>query len=463
MRLITLTLCCLLSAHSFANAVDGKRPSPTKVNYSAEQLSGAQKINHVIVILQENWSFDGLYGKFPGVNGIANATPTSVQQVDKFGNVLPSLPPSINSSTKRPYHQIPSNLPNAPFDLQPYIPMTQNTGDLVHQFYAEISQIAGGKMNGFAAWSNAGGFVMSYYDIASTRIGKISKQYTICDNFFHSCYGASMCNALWLFTAQMPLWPNAPKSLIAEVLPDGTLLKNGEVSPDGYAIDDPQPFFQPYKPGTKDQNRLPPQTYKTVGDLLSAKGVSWGWYAEGWDDAVKGHPSHSFPFHRQAPSYFKQFAPGTQARKDHLFDLNTFYQQLDKGTLPAVCFIRSLSSNSEHPSDGGLMPGLEWSADLIERIQKSSAWKDCAIILTYDENGGRWDHVTPPEVDQFGPGTRVPAVIISPFAKKGYVDSTCYETVSILKFIEQRWGLPSLSTRDAQANNLLNAFDFQMK
>jgi phospholipase C len=457
MRQITLFVCCLLARPFLA---DAQRIPPLKVEYSAKQIADAQKIKHVIVIMQENWSFDSLYGKFPGVKGLADAALIGIQQVDREGIAYPSLPPCIHSKTKKPYPQIPASLPNAPFNLQSYIPMTQNTGDLIHEFYQEIAQIGDGAMKTFAAWSNAGGFVMSYYDISHTRIGKISEQYTVCDHFFHSCYGGSMTNALWLFSAQMPVWPNAPKSVIALLSSDGTLVKNGQVSPDGYAINDAQPFFPPYKSGTKNQERLPPQTYVTIGDRLSEKGVSWGWYAEGWDRALGGK-SASFPYHHQAPSYFKQFAPGTSARKEHLFDLSKFYEQLERGTLPAVCFIRSLNDTSQHPGDGALLPGLEWSAGLIENIQKSSVWKECAIILTYDENGGRWDHVAPPLVDPFGPGTRVPTVIISPYAKKGFVDHTCYETVSILTFIEQRWGLAPLSTRDAEANNLLNAFDFQ--
>ncbi len=97
-------------------------------------------------------------------------------------------------------------------------------------------------------------------------------------------------------------------------------------------------------------------------------------------------------------------------------------------------------------------------ADLVNKIQNSSAWKDTAIIITYDENGGRWDHVAPPVIDGFGPGTRVPMIIISPYAKRGFVDHTQYETLSILKFIEQRWGLSPLSARDAGATSLTNAF-----
>ena len=87
------------------------------------------------------------------------------------------------------------------------------------------------------------------------------------------------------------------------------------------------------------------------------------------------------------------------------------------------------------------------------------AWDGTAIIITYDENGGRWDHVPPPRVDRWGPGMRVPTVVISPFAKRRYVDHTYYDTTSILKLIERRWSLPPLGPRDAAANDLSNVFD----
>jgi phospholipase C len=96
----------------------------------------------------------------------------------------------------------------------------------------------------------------------------------------------------------------------------------------------------------------------------------------------------------------------------------------------------------------------------IQMIRDDARLIVTAIIIACDENGGRWDHVAPPVIDRWGPGTRVPTIIISPYAKKGFVDHTQYDTTSILKFIESRWGLKPLGTRDANANNLLNAFDF---
>ena len=99
-------------------------------------------------------------------------------------------------------------------------------------------------------------------------------------------------------------------------------------------------------------------------------------------------------------------------------------------------------------------------ASILRRIEASPLWGDSAIIVTWDENGGLWDHVAPPVVDRWGPGARVPAIIVSPFAKRGFVDHTTYDTTSILRFIEVRYGLRPLAERDRKANDLRNAFRF---
>ena len=119
--------------------------------------------------------------------------------------------------------------------------------------------------------------------------------------------------------------------------------------------------------------------------------------------------------------------------------------------------MKPLGPDNEHPGYAALLRGQQHVADLVNRIRPSAAWKDTIIIITYDENGGRWDHVAPPVVDRWGPGTRVPTIVISPFAGRGFIDHTQYDTTSILKLIEQRFDLQPLSTRDAAAASLLPA------
>jgi hypothetical protein len=142
-----------------------------------------------------------------------------------------------------------------------------------------------------------------------------------------------------------------------------------------------------------------------------------------------------------------------------LQDETNFFTDLAGNNLPAVSFIKPLGPDNEHPGYTDLLQGQQHVADIVHAVQNSPEWKNTAIIITYDENGGRWDHTAPPSGDRWGPGSRVPAIIISPYAKQGFVDHTQYETDSILKTLEQVYDLKPLGTHDANANSLVNAFD----
>ena len=178
------------------------------------------------------------------------------------------------------------------------------------------------------------------------------------------------------------------------------------------------------------------------------------------NDAVAGHPDALFQFHHQPVTYFAPYAEGKAARAEHLKDIEDFLAALRAGNLPAVAFVKPIGAYNEHMGYADLLGGQQYVANLVKAVQDSAIWKDSVIIITYDEAGGRWDHVPPPRGDRWGPGVRVPAIIISPYAKRRFVDHTTYETTSILKFIETRWQLAPLGSRDAAANNLFNAFDF---
>jgi len=220
-----------------------------------------------------------------------------------------------------------------------------------------------------------------------------------------------------------------------------------------FSVNTPHPATTPVA------NLVPNQTNPTIGDRLSAAGVDWAWYSGGWSDALAGHPDPLFQFHHQPFVYFTRYADGTQLKKDHLKDEQDFLAAAQSGTLPAVSFVKPIGSNNEHPGYADLLKGQQHVADLVQAVQQSPNWKDTMVVITYDENGGRWDHVAPPKIDKWGPGARVPTIVISPFARHGYVDHTQYDTTSILSTIEQRWNLPPLESRDAKAAPLVNALD----
>jgi phospholipase C len=451
MRVIAAASMALTAALLFG-------PAPS----SMAQTNGLQKINHIVVIYQENWSFDSLYGHFPGANGLDNAGPTT-PQVDKDGNPYPTLPQPLNTnfSPAVPDPRFPADLPVAAFDTMKFVGTNQLTGDLVHRYYQEQYQINGGKMDKFVAWSDAAGLVMSYYDATNLPEGKLAQQYTMMDNFFHSAFGGSFLNHQFLICACAPTWPDAPPSIVAQLGADGIMSKDGQVTPDGYAVNTSFSINTPHPASVTDTSMLvPQQTAPTIGDRLNDARVSWAWYSGGWDNAVLGHPDPLFQFHHQAFAFYANYADDTPGRAAHLKDESDYYTDVQSGKLPAVTFIKPIGSNNEHPGYATLLNGQQHVADLVSAIQNSPYWQDTAIIITYDEHGGRWDHVPPPVIDKWGPGVRVPTIVISPFARKAFVDHTQYETTSILKLIEERWNLDPLTDRDAHAGDLLTAFDF---
>jgi len=420
------------------------------------------KINHVIVLYQENWSFDGLYGNFPGANGLANAGDT-VKQVDKNGQPYATLPQPIDTTQKPPIAdpRFPANMPVQPFDAAQYVQPNDKTGDIVHRYYQQQYQIDGGKMDKFVAWTDAAGLTMSHYDATNMPEGKLAQQYTMADDFFHAAFGGSFLNHFWLICGCTPEWKSAPASAFAQLDSNGVITKDGQVTPDGYAVNTAYSVNTPHPKALTDPALLlPNQTLPTIGDRLSDKNISWAWYSGGWNNALAGNADSLFQYHHQPFAYFANYADGTAAKAQHLKDETDFTTALTTNSLPAVSFVKPLGPDNEHPGYASLVQGQQHIADLVNAVQNSPFWKDTAIVITYDEFGGRWDHVAPPTGDRWGPGARVPTIVISPYAKKAFVDHTPYDTTSILKTIEARWNLAPLGTRDAAVNDLRNAFDF---
>lgn len=273
-------------------------------------------------------------------------------------------------------------------------------------------------------------------------------------------------------------------------------VKSGNIAPKDYfgsgdgfrAINTMQAPYQPSGNAPVDANgndllyanpasgtTLPPQTATNIGDLLNAKNVSWKWYGGSWNAAVTdgtqdpskprsviytpstARAAPDFQPHHQPFNYYKEFDPGTTdgaaARSAHLKDYTDLVADAAAGTLPAVAFYKPQGNLNQHEGYANLADGDAHIADLVSKLQASPQWNNMLIVITYDEFGGVWDHVAPPKGDKLGPGTRIPAIIISPLSKKnGTVDHTQYDTASILRFITRRFSLdtlPGLAARDA--------------
>jgi len=464
-------------------------------------------VKNVVVIFLENRSFNNLFADFPGLaQPLSALAPEAARQKDRDGSVLPALPkiwggmvPARQNIGGKDYlikEDDIQHLPNAPFKLtdaagQP-LPEAIITRDLWHLFYQNQMQINGGKNDGFAAWADSGALTMGRYGETSKNLGlwQIAREFTLCDNFFMGAFGGSYLNHQFLISGRVPEFfdaastPAAKKIAVLEdgptgyrlaVAPDSpksaldgkpVFVNNGTITPDGYAVNTMAPPYQPswVKPAPggdahladpQDPVVLPPQTYRTIGDLLSEKGVSWAWYAGAWQAALDGRGEGArpnFQFHHQPFNYFKQFGPGTAARAAHLRDgglgdspiSNKFIADAIAGKLPAVTFYKPQGNLNLHAGYSDVESGDAHVANVIEHLKKSPQWKDMVVVITFDENGGWWDHVAPPQGDRWGPGSRVPAIVVSPYAKKGAVDHNFYDTTSILRFITRLHGLPLL-------------------
>ncbi|HEX7800152.1 MAG TPA: acid phosphatase, partial [Asticcacaulis sp.] len=400
-------------------------------------------------------------------------------------------------------------LPNAPFALATPngdpLPQGVVTRDLIHAFYQNQMQINGGRNDGFAAWGDSGARVMGHYgdNNVNLRLWRIAQDYTLCHNFFMGAFGGSFLNHQYLVAAQPPYYPHADqspaKSLIATVRgdPKGYDLQPAPdmpsscmdgparfgpsaLSPDFHVVNTMSPPYAPTMtldaknplygdPGNS--RTLPPQVHATIGDRLSDKGIDWAWYSGGWGDALARaagarkaetdvFPSRpNFQDHHQPLNYFKSFAPGTQARAAHLRDAGTdetartnrFMADIEAGKLPPVAFYKPQGNLNMHAGYSDVDSGDRHIATIIDALQNGPQWANMLIVVTFDENGGWWDHVAPPKGDRWGPGTRVPALIVSPFARRGFVDHTVYDTGSISRFLVRRFGLetlPGLEMRD---------------
>lgn len=469
--------------------------------------SGLEGIDHIVVIYAENRSFDHLYGSFPGAEGIGQASSGQMTQLDLDGKPLPHLPATYAGGKAVAKLQT-AGLPNGPFRIDAP-PINGRLDEILpspwHQYYQNREQIAAGKNNKFVALADVGAWVMGYFDGSRMKVWKWAQEYTLADHFFMGAFGGSFLNHQWLICACTPVDLNAPATVRPTLDEQGNLVRkpgspksvldgpvqlfDGRATPDGYLVNTSQPPYQPSgiapAPGNLDyadpaRHPAPPQIAKTIGDTLSAKSVSWAWYAGGWNAALsdgrrdpneqrtviyaRGAESPIFQPHHQPFNYFARFAPGTPDRAAHLKDEREFLTAVDRGSLPQVAFLKPAGRYTEHPAYTDVISGDEHIDMILNRLKNSPQWQHMAVIVTYDENGGFWDHVPPPSgpgwSDRWGPGTRIPTIIVSPYARSGYVDKTSYDTTSILKFITRRFGLEPLPGVRANVGDLTGAFDF---
>ncbi|CRM49475.1 Phospholipase C 2 precursor [Pseudomonas sp. 37 R 15] len=416
-----------------------------------------------------------------------------------WGGVLQVGPQSVDGVTYPSAVQFQENLPNAPFALKgpnaEDLPLSLVTRDLWHVFYQNQMQINGGKNDGFVAWGDSGGLVMGHYAQSrySLRLWDVAREFVLCDNFFQGAFGGSFLNHQYLISATAPTYPNAAQSVAKAQIatlqsddPGDPRLKPLDTSPasamagppqfgpsaltpDGYAVNTLAPPYWPTwirDPQNPDYSKpdlpnvLVPQTHEHIGDKLSKKNIDWAWYAGAWQatlDQFKdsgGIPNiPNFQYHHQPFNYFKQQGPENRAERDKRLrdgglgdeaSTNRFFADAQAGKLPAVTFYKPQGNLNMHAGYADVASGDRHIVRALKVLQESPQWNNMVVVVTVDENGGWWDHVAPPKGDRWGPGTRVPALVVSPFARKGTVDHTVYDAASILRLITRVFELETL-------------------
>jgi len=329
-------------------------------SFAASQNAAANPIQHVVVIVQENHTFDNYFGTFPGANGIQNDPPTV-----------------------QPFH------------------ITGADVNLCHSTACAHADYDNGKMDGFlqAEGSNQ---TYGYFDQSDIPYyWSLAQNYTLFDNYFTSEMGPSLPNHLYLVAGQ-------DDGVADSIVNQSTNLKIGSIANELEAANDSWSYYSPYVVGN--ENAL---------GLVSS-------------------------------------IAGNSTMLANLKSTQQFLTDLQNGKMPDVSYITADDGQNEHPPFD-VADGMRWVQSIISAVQASPYWGSTAILLTWDDYGGWYDHVVPPQVDKYGDGFRVPLLMISPFARQGFVDHTFSDHTSIMKFIERVFDLPPVTQRDAGASDLLEA------
>ncbi|GCE17309.1 alkaline phosphatase family protein [Dictyobacter kobayashii] len=410
-----------------------------------------------------------------------------------------------------PDARFPANLPNGPYQITKYVPyLNSYVGDPIHRFYQMWQQQDGGKADLYT-WVHQtagddnganppkpiyqGALSMGYYNMSTgdaPYFKQLADTYSSSDNYHQAVMGGTGANHIMLGTGDAAYYQNAqgqptvpPSNQIENPNPKpGT---NNNYTQDGYSggsysncSDRSQPGVGPvqryihslpyapfrngdcapgayyllnnYLPGYTPSGQLssgtpyivPPQQFPTIGDELSARNVTWKYYGQGMNDGKT--PSPYFcgicdPF---------QYATSimTTKLKNNLQDFTQFQKDVTNNTLPAVSFIKPDEIHDGHPASSSLSIFENYSKDIVTEVQSNpKLFKDTAIFITFDEGGGYYDSGYIQPLTFFGDGPRIPLMLVSPYAKRGYVDHTYNDHVSLLKFIETNWRLHPLSSR----------------
>ncbi|MBZ5681169.1 MAG: choice-of-anchor D domain-containing protein [Acidobacteriia bacterium] len=359
-------------------------------------------IKHIVFIVKENRSFDNYFGTFPGANGATSGT-LSNGQVMALGHT------------------------------------PDQSRDIGHDWYSAIEVIDSGKMDRFDLnySSNQGGDYLAYSQLTQADIPNYftyAKTFVLADHMYSSEHGPSLPNHLYTIAASA----NGVISVPDIDSPNYSWGCDTDVAMTVQVID----------PLGNITNQPPCFDFQTLGDQMDSAGVGWKYYApqfgqRGYTFSVYNNVRHI----RYGSDWTSNVVPEAQFIADAL-----------AGNLPSVSWLVT-GIASEHPPNSTCY-GENWTVNQVNAVMQGPDWPSTAIFIMWDDFGGFYDHVAPPQIDQFGLGPRVPLLIISPYAKPGYISHKRYEGSTILKFMEEVFKIPSLGLRDATANDPVDSFNF---
>lgn len=504
--------------------------SPTTAAHATNATTTTTPIKHVVVLFDENESYDHYFGTYPnaantdGPKFTAKANTPSNENLLTESSAYPSG--AINSGVNSGY--LPTRLSHS----QAF------TCDQNHSYTAEQNAVNGGKMNSFVTSvnnssctgtnvTNSPGLTMDYYDGNTvTALWNLAQNYAMSDNSWDATFGPSTPGALNLVSGQTHGFTayNSTASTTSpastDVVKTSTALKDKDANGVGTVIADPDPVYDDCSDANHTStSNLVGSTGTNVGDLLNAKGVSWGYFQGGFSPTttaaasstgyaicgatstnLNGAASTDYSPHHSPFQYYKSTSNphhlepasvseiGHSGQANHQYDLSWFPKALDAGDLPAVSYVRASEYQDGHPGYSDPLDEQNFIVKTVNEIEHSSAWKDTAIVIAYDDSDGWYDHVAPTILnssnsadatdaavcttstapaaggyqDRCGPSQRLPMLVISPYAKQNYVDHTETTQPSILKFIEQNWSLGTVgdSSFDSTAGSIDSMFDF---
>ena len=400
-----------------------RSPDPVPDADAATLRLARRKIEHIVFLVKENRTYDHLFGRFPRGDGATEGRTCDGRTI----------------ALRRAEDDSPG---------------------ASHGFLAAIEAINGGRMNCFDVIPD-GQDERAYVQYERSQIPnywRYAEEFTLGDRFFSSVYGPTFVEHFWLVASQTDRYVDNQRPLEGQGGDDGVL--------GGYCDDPTERIWSFPRLDASDRDaiydleeladigtlerrffieRWPCHDVRTLPDLLEQGGISWRYYTS------------DSPYFQIFPA-IPHIHHGPMAEK--IVDSGEFLTDLAAGEMPEVSWLLPPTPESDHPGYGALCDGENWSVRMVNAIMRSPEWRNTAIFLTWDDFGGFYDHVPPPHVDIYGYGPRVPLIVISPYARRGFVFSEVADFSSMLRFAERIHRLPWLTARDRDADDLLGAFDF---